>query len=101
MVCWDFFEWYFHIIVNMVKRCNYLGWREVKVDAKFSFTRAAATFVFSIVAHVEETIPGTTCAKLFPDIIKNPTKIKFKTISDVHVCWSQYFILEICVIFDK
>lgn len=57
----------------------------MKVYARLSFTRAAATFVFSIVAHVEKTISGGVCAKLFLDIIKNPTKIKFKTISDVQL----------------
>lgn len=71
------------------------------MDAKFSSTRETATFVFSIVAHVERTISGTVCANLFLDIVKNPTKTKFKTISDVQVYWSQYFILEICVMFDK
>lgn len=71
------------------------------MDAKFGFSRETATFVFSIVAHVEKTIAGTVCANLFLDIVKNPTKTKFKTISDVQVYWSQYFILEICVMFDK
>lgn len=69
--------------------------------AKFGFTGKKATFVFSIVVHMERTISGTVCANLFLDIVKNPTKIKFKTISDVQVYWSQYFILEICVAFDK
>lgn len=69
--------------------------------AKFGSTRETATFVFSIVPLVERTISGTVCANLFLDIVKNPTKTKFKTISDVQVYWSQYFILEICVVFDK
>lgn len=85
----------------MVKRYNYLGWREVYVDAKFGSTGEIATFVFSIVLHVDRTISGTVYAILFLDIIKNPTKTKFKTISDVQVYWSQYFILAICVMFDK
>lgn len=51
--------------------------------AKFVNTGETATFVFSIVAHVERTISGTVCTHLFPDIIKHPTKTKFKTISDV------------------
>lgn len=56
---------------------------------------------FSIVAHVEKTISGTVCANLLLDIVKNPTKTKFKTISDVQVYGSQYFMLETCVMFDK
>ncbi|KAG8519850.1 Threonine aspartase 1 [Galemys pyrenaicus] len=36
-------------------------------------------------AHVERTISGTACTNLFLDIIKTPTKTKFKTISDVHI----------------
>lgn len=69
------------------------------MDAKFGFTRETATFVFSIVAHVERTISGTVCANLFLDIVKNPTKIKFKLFQ---MCKSmEASILEICVIFDK
>lgn len=71
------------------------------MDAKFSSTRETATFVSPIVAHVERTISGTVCANFFLDMVKNPTKTKFKTISDVQVYWSQYFILEFCVMFDK
>lgn len=51
--------------------------------AKFGGTGETATFVFSIVALVERTISGTVCANLFLDIINNPSKTKFKTISDV------------------
>lgn len=69
----------------------------MQVDANFGFPGKTAAFVFSPAVHVERTTSGTVCANLFPDIIKNPTKTKFKTISDVHVYWSQYFILEICV----
>lgn len=55
------------------------------MDAKFGFTRETATFVFSIVAHMERTVSGTVYANFFLDIVKNPTKTKFKTISDVQV----------------
>ena len=55
------------------------------MDAKLGFTGEIDTFVFSMVAHVERTVSGTVCVKLFLDIIKNPTKIKFKTVSDVQV----------------
>lgn len=65
------------------------------MDAKFGFTRETATFFFSIVAHVERTISGTLCANVFLDIVENPTKTQFKTISDVQVCGRQYFIVEI------
>lgn len=69
------------------------------MDAKFGFTRETATFVFSIVAHVERTISGTVCANLFLDIVKNPTKIKSKLFQ---MCKSiEANILEMCVIFDK
>lgn len=52
------------------------------MDAKLGFTGKTATFVFSM---VERTISDTVCVKFFLDIINNPTKIKFKTISDVQV----------------
>lgn len=44
--------------------------------AKFGSIGETATFVFSIVAHVERTISGTVCANFFLDIRKNPTKTK-------------------------